>query len=75
MVTLNGSSLHKAASMTNSQTVSTSATDLLTTAQVADHFQVSTRTVRQWLHDGVIRARKRGRVVRIPRSELLRALR
>lgn len=45
---------------------------LLTIADFATMSNVTPRTVRQWLADGIIKSRKFGHVVRIQRAELVR---
>lgn len=44
---------------------------LHTVAEVAETYRVDDRTVERWIADGSLRAERIGRVIRIPRSEVL----
>lgn len=46
--------------------------DLLTVAEVARSFDVSTRTVRRWMRDGLLVACRIGRTVRVHPDDLAR---
>ncbi len=39
-------------------------------AEVAALYKVTPRTVRNWIEDGRLRALKRGRIIRVPKSAL-----
>jgi len=43
--------------------------------EVAKFFTVTEQTIRMWINDGIIKRFKVSRIVRIPRSEIIRCLR
>lgn len=45
----------------------------LTVEQVAEFYQVAPRTVRGWISQGIIEARKIGGILRIPREAVEKA--
>ena len=46
---------------------------LLTIKQAAERFSCTTRTVQRWMEKGEIKGIRRGRMVRIPESELYKS--
>jgi excisionase family DNA binding protein len=60
--------------MNRSQTPGRASQRLLTIADVADHCQVSPRSVRRWIDNGRLRAIRLGRSIRVSEGDLARFL-